>query len=365
MRVCLRRGYHSVYNELVNNPPKNVQYYIPKYITPSKSKLVSYIKRTVWRSYLTLANKPHAVSIDPKDCVLIHSGAGIIVKNNFPWVIDLEHAASFVGFKFGRLHKVRSQVEKYLSSLFCRKIMPWSNAGKKSLLNGLDCRKFLGKIQVVYPAVKSVNTKKRKNEKVELLFVSNRFYAKGGKEVLEAYDYLVKKFDVHLTIISDIGSRYKKKFPDVDFVEPNVPREKLYSQFFSKTDIFVLPSYMDSFGMVFLEAMSHSIPVVATNTFAIPELVGKAGFLIDASKYSYYGRNYLFALSWEKFLERCEKTDKPEIVDQIIQKTASLIDSSSLRRKMGEEGKKQIEKGKFSIRYRNESLRKVYNEAVG
>jgi len=35
-----------------------------------------------------------------------------MIKNKFPWVIDTEHAASFVGFEAGRLEKVRKQVEK-------------------------------------------------------------------------------------------------------------------------------------------------------------------------------------------------------------------------------------------------------------
>lgn len=47
-------------------------------------------------------------------------------------------------------------------------------------------------------------------------------------------------------------------------------------------DIFVLPSYAEGFGMVFLEAMAKRVPVVSTQVMAIPEVVhdGETGLLV-------------------------------------------------------------------------------------
>ncbi len=51
---------------------------------------------------------------------------------------------------------------------------------------------------------------------------------------------------------------------------------------YSAADLFVLPSEKESFGLAALEAMACSVPVVATETGGLPEIVedGKTGFLV-------------------------------------------------------------------------------------
>jgi glycosyltransferase involved in cell wall biosynthesis len=49
-------------------------------------------------------------------------------------------------------------------------------------------------------------------------------------------------------------------------------------------DVYCLPSTEDSFGLGFVEAMAHGMPVVATRYGAVPDVVPHehAGFLVDA-----------------------------------------------------------------------------------
>jgi glycosyltransferase involved in cell wall biosynthesis len=49
--------------------------------------------------------------------------------------------------------------------------------------------------------------------------------------------------------------------------------------FYRKLDIFVLASKTEGFGLVLLEAMSYKLPIVASNSTAIPEVVGSTGGL--------------------------------------------------------------------------------------
>ncbi len=46
-------------------------------------------------------------------------------------------------------------------------------------------------------------------------------------------------------------------------------------------DAFAFPSLYEGFGMPVLEALSYHVPVVASNTTSLPEIVGDAGVLVD------------------------------------------------------------------------------------
>ena len=48
-------------------------------------------------------------------------------------------------------------------------------------------------------------------------------------------------------------------------------------------DIFVLPSFSETFGLVVIEAMAMEKPVIATNAGGLPEIItdGKTGLLIE------------------------------------------------------------------------------------
>jgi glycosyltransferase involved in cell wall biosynthesis len=122
---------------------------------------------------------------------------------------------------------------------------------------------------------------------------------------------------------------------------------------------------MDTFGLVYLEAMSMGIPIIASNVFALPEIVGKAGMLVDIGKYSWFGKDNLFAYkSWSEMERKLVMDEKPQITLQIERSLARLMDSRHLRERLGKAGRKEILKGKFSINNRNEKLRRIYEEAL-
>jgi len=128
------------------------------------------------------------------------------------------------------------------------------------------------------------------------------------------------------------------------------------------SDIYVMPTSKDNYGVVFLEAMSAGLPIVSTTSMTVPEIVidGKNGFLIktDLSHENYYGRG-------KEYEKRREKVDW-DIVNQLVEKLSILIEDKKLREKMGKEGRKMIEdkNGKFSIEKRNRQLRKIYENCL-
>lgn len=59
-----------------------------------------------------------------------------------------------------------------------------------------------------------------------------------------------------------------------------IPR-KMISDFLNLADVFVFPSLSEGFGMPNLEAMACGCPVITSNAFAIPEIVGKAALILE------------------------------------------------------------------------------------
>lgn len=63
-------------------------------------------------------------------------------------------------------------------------------------------------------------------------------------------------------------------------VRGGIGEEELHRAY-AAADIFVLPSTYEGYGMVYAEAMSHGLPVLALATGPVSELVGEAGLLVE------------------------------------------------------------------------------------
>jgi glycosyltransferase involved in cell wall biosynthesis len=369
LKVKLLAGSHPLYQELIDFPPKGIKYDVA---TSSEDTLKHYkflgiAKRFAADTALKAFNLPRVFFVST-DADLIHSTRGLIILNKKPWVVDIEYARSFVGNRHDTLLNpdMQRRISKYLSSEYCKKIMPHCYAASKSM-NSIFGKKFNNKTEVVYPAIrKSKKYKKTKSDSINIFFYGrNRFFLKGGKETLEAFSLLQKKYDVTLTMKADVPTNYREKYPNVIYEDRMLPKEQFFKKIFSQADVFCFPSFMDTFGFVLLEAMSLCLPVVATDIFAMKEIVenNKGGFIIK-SPITWHNNKYLF--KWNSMKEYAEtaKREYPEMTKQLYTKLEDLILNDNLRRKMGNFNRKLVEKGKFSIKERNKKLRRIYEEAV-
>jgi glycosyltransferase involved in cell wall biosynthesis len=53
------------------------------------------------------------------------------------------------------------------------------------------------------------------------------------------------------------------------------------ARFYQTADVFIYPSFNETFGLTILEAMACATPVITSNTTAMPETAGGAALLID------------------------------------------------------------------------------------
>jgi glycosyltransferase involved in cell wall biosynthesis len=120
-----------------------------------------------------------------------------------------------------------------------------------------------------------------------------------------------------------------------DCVTLHGPRQpEALPAFFRRADIFVLPTLLEAFGVVLLEAQAAGIPVVSTNLGGIPEAVrnGESAMLVPPRDY-------------------------PALADAL----ENLIRDPELRRRMGEAGKQYAQQ--FDIPILGKRLLQIYEEA--
>ncbi len=111
-----------------------------------------------------------------------------------------------------------------------------------------------------------------------ILFVGVDWERKGGPILLDAFRSLRRSHpQASLTIV---GCSPKINEPGVH-VKGHVPLSEV-AKYYRSASIFCLPTLNEPFGIVFLEAFSYGLPIVATRLGAIPEIVldGESGYLV-------------------------------------------------------------------------------------
>ena len=124
-----------------------------------------------------------------------------------------------------------------------------------------------------------------KDKKI-ILFVGNIVEQKGVQELIKAYVRMdVPKAELHLVGAIKQPAFYKKidKFIDHNniFIHPPAQQKEI-AQWMNAADILVIPSHIEGFGLVALEAMACKTPVLGTKVGGLQFLLDKnAGVLVE------------------------------------------------------------------------------------
>jgi len=368
---------------MLTNPPKGCEYKTKEYAAipmaqAKNSRVMELFERIRWsvsphyNDLLVKIGRPKIRKFSSNDYEAVHSAQSLL-KTNIPYVMDFEHAAVFSGYNQAAFNNPAflKNLKKILENRRLKKLLPWTNAAKASLLNFLKSEEIGKKIEVVYPVITPPEKIKKKNDNViKFLFIGGNFYEKGGIETLMAFDKIGRKYDIELTMVSSVPERIKNLFEKNKKIKikdriPYEEAKKLYEQ----SHIFVLPTHMDTFGFVIPEALSYGLPVIAEDSFSRPELVAheKSGLLIK-SYYSCFDvkGNYIYPTNIELHRNRLMACMNPpkKYVAQLVKSMERFILDSRLRNKCSENARKETTEGKFSPRVWKEKIGRIYREAI-
>jgi len=171
------------------------------------------------------------------------------------------------------------------------------------------------------------------NEKV-LVHVSNFRKVKRVEDVIRVFDIVRKEIPAKLLLVGDGPEKHRLESLCRDLGTCHLThflgKVKDTEHILSASDLFLLTSESESFGLAALEAMAAKVPVISTNTGGIPEVNkhGYSGYLSNVGDVADMAKNTLQILKNDKILsqfklnayEQAKKFD----IDNVLPKYKAL-----------------------------------------
>lgn len=285
-----------------------------------------------------------------KNCNLIHMHVwnpacgryGFLASGKVPLIITEHDPFPLRGLR-GRLK------EKFLQKV--RVILVTSQAAKKLVLeqdqnleskitvipNGIDIEAWRAASKLEdRNAFRRIHFGATPHDRV-LLCAAELHKRKGQKYLIEAVKHLLPEFPMLKLILAGDGperNAYEKMARGTGDRIRLLGRQKNVAQLMAASDLFVLPSIREAFGLVIIEAAAIHLPIIASHAGGIPEIIEqeKTGVLVPpgdakalAAAIGTLCKNFdlagAFALAAQK------RTDQCFDAKTMAMKTAAVYDS--------------------------------------
>jgi len=169
--------------------------------------------------------------------------------------------------------------------------------------------------------------KRERNYKL-VLFCGYKNFEKGAISILQAIPLILEKYNkVYFTFIGPSTIAFNREFAkikkNINARMINLSPDNLTGYFdknkiaaFMESDLYLMPSRSDAYGIAFLEAWSAGKPVIGANIGATPDVIqeNKDGLLVEFD-------------------------DPQSIADKVVK----LLKNKKLRKNLGEQGKMKVE----------------------
>lgn len=196
-------------------------------------------------------------------------------------------------------------------------------------------------IKVPEKIQKNMNLRRRYAEDQEplLCHISNFRKVKRVEDVLRVFERVNKKIPSRILLVGDGPERYalEELCREIGLCDRIIFLGKIQrtEEVLAISDLFLLPSETESFGLAALEAMAVGVPVISSNTGGIPEvnIHGETGYLSNVGDVDDMAQNALRILEKQETLdkfkakakERARIFDVQTIVNKYIAVYNSLV----------------------------------------
>lgn len=179
---------------------------------------------------------------------------------------------------FGPLRYVKFRVNRQVF-LRASRCVGWSRWAANSMIEdyGVDP----GRVSVIPPGVDTTlwrPSDEDPGDRFRVLFIGADFERKGGSLLLQAFERLPNHAELYLVTKSAVPPR--DRVVVIDDMVPNDPR---LVELVRASDVFVLPSLAETFGIAAAEASAAGLPVVASAVGGLPDIVidEETGFTVS------------------------------------------------------------------------------------
>jgi len=225
-----------------------------------------------------------------------------------------------------------------------KQIIAVSNFTKGSILKNFTVKP--DKIDVIHEGVTHLRQDfggqavKRPFEAPYLLYVGNAYPHKNLESLLHAFSFFHRLHpEVKLVLVGKKDAFWKwleQEFDEIDVPHESViffgyASEEELDQLYEHAALYVFPSRHEGFGLPPLEAMARGVPVAASKTTAIPEILG------DAAVYFY-----------------------PDDIEGMVEVMEQGLTDAKLREKLISKGTSQVKKYSWSTMARE--ILELYNK---
>ncbi len=148
------------------------------------------------------------------------------------------------------------------------------------------------------------------NDEKLIVHASNFRKVKRVQDVVEVFHRINSKIPSKLLLIGDGPERHAIEQKCRECNDSNdirfLGKQEAVEEILSVSDLFLLPSETESFGLAALEAMACQVPVISSNTGGIPEvnIQGVTGFLSNVGDVEDMAKNSIYILQDEDRLSQ-------------------------------------------------------------
>jgi N-acetyl-alpha-D-glucosaminyl L-malate synthase BshA len=146
-----------------------------------------------------------------------------------------------------------------------------------------------------------------------LIHASNFRKVKRVGDVIKIFAKIVERVPAKLLLIGDGPERSNielacRESAACDYIR-FLGKQEAVEEILSVSDLFILPSETESFGLAALEAMACQVPVISTNTGGIPEvnIHGVTGFMSNVGDVDDMAKNAIYILESDERLAKFKR----------------------------------------------------------